>query len=89
MVMSKQVRKQVHMLTTTDNPFHPVTQFNEWYMYDTTKGYHSLALLARVSFTTDSIGDENTTEVIEESIEEIVRENVSGMHTSILVEQIE
>lgn len=79
--------KQVHMLTTTDNPFHPITQFNEWYMYDTINGYHSLALLARVAFSTDSIGDDVTTEIIEEAIEEVVRENLSGKHTSILVDQ--
>ena len=71
------------MLTTTDNPFSPVTQFNEWYAYDTSKGYNSLGLLARLALVSDSLSDEDNAYIIEEAIREIVEENVSGMHTSI------
>jgi hypothetical protein len=37
-----------HMLSTSDNPFNPFTQFSEWLAWDTRAGYHSLGLQARV-----------------------------------------
>lgn len=79
--------KQKHMLTTIDNPFNPLTQFSEWYSFDTAKGYNSLSLLARLAQVSDSLGDDHTLEVIEETILEIVQENVSGMHTMVLIEE--
>ncbi len=80
------VNRDQHMLTTTDNPFDPVTQFKEWYVFDTSRGYNSLSLLARIAHTTDEMGDDVQTFAIEEAIDEIVRENVSGMHTKIKIE---
>ena len=35
-------------ITTTDNPFNPQTQFDEWYTYDTTLGYNTLQRLAKM-----------------------------------------
>ncbi len=77
--------KQYHMLTTVDNPFNPITQFKEWYNFDTAHGYDSLQLLARMTYLSDSLSEETKTSIIEETIEEIVTENLSGMHTSILI----
>lgn len=69
-----------HMLTTVDNPFNPFTQFNEWNAYDQALGYHSLALLGRIVITSDELSEADQTLATERAIEEIVRENVSGMH---------
>lgn len=73
------------MLTTVDNPFNPITQFKEWYNFDTVHGYDSLQLLARMTYLSDSLSEATKTSIIEETIEEIVAENLSGMHTSILI----
>lgn len=69
-----------HMLTTVDNPFSPFTQFNEWLAFDTIKGYNTSGLLARIVVTSDELSDADQSVAIENAIEEIVRENVSGMH---------
>ena len=79
--------RKVHMLTTVDNPYNPATQFKEWFGFDISKGYHSLSLLARIAQATDELGEVHTTAIIEEAIAEIVSENVSGMHTSILIDE--
>ena len=44
------------MLTTTDNPYDPFKNFDEWFMYDTEKGYNSCGYLARIA----KLSDENT-----------------------------
>ncbi|HEY6021400.1 MAG TPA: hypothetical protein VIY48_16290 [Candidatus Paceibacterota bacterium] len=71
------------MLTTTDNPYDPFTQFDEWYAYDTASGYHSSALLARVIRTSDDLSEADQSVAIEDAIDEIVRENVSGVHRKV------
>lgn len=68
------------MLTTVDNPFNPFNQFDEWYAFDTQNNYHSSALLARIVKTSDELSDVDQDLAIEAAIDEIVRENVSGMH---------
>lgn len=78
---------QRHMLTTVDNPFDPITQFKEWYNFDISHGYYSLQLLARLTYVSDSLSDNTNSSIIEEAIADIVKENVSGMHTSILIEE--
>lgn len=77
---------KVHMLTTIDNPFDPISQFDEWYMYDLSHGYNSLSLLARIAPTSNTLSDAQNRLIIEEGIEEIVELNLSGMHTKIEVE---
>lgn len=68
------------MLTTTDNPFNPFSHFDEWYQWDVAHGYHSLSLLDRVVVTSDELSEADQSLAIEDAIEEIILENVSGMH---------
>lgn len=72
-----------YMLSTVDNPFDPFTQFQQWYAFDTGMGYHSSSLLARVAKTSDELSEANQRFATQVAIEEIVRENVSGMHRKV------
>ena len=72
-----------YMLTTVDNPFNPFTQFKEWLAFDTSKGYHTPSLLDRVVFLSDELSEADQRLAIQQGIDEIVRENVSGMHRKI------
>jgi hypothetical protein len=72
-----------YALTTVDNPFNPFTEFAAWYGYDTTHGYHSAALLARVARSSDDLSDADQHIAVQQAIDEIVRMNVSGMHRKI------
>ena len=66
--MSKQAR-----ITTVDNPYNPFTQFNEWFFFDTTRGYNTSSLLARVEKTSNSLSDEENNQEIERAIDEIIK----------------
>ena len=72
-----------YMLTTTDNPFSPVTQYDEWHTWDMAQGYWSNSLLARVVRTSPELSDSEQELAIQEAIDEIVTENVSGVHTKV------
>lgn len=71
------------MLTTEDNPFDPFTQWREWYAYDAQLGHHTPALLARVAVLSNDLSEADQSLAIDEAIEEIVRENVSGVHVAV------
>jgi hypothetical protein len=69
-----------HMLTTTDNPYNPFTNYDEWWQYDTSMGYHTAAFLARIAKVSNDLSDADQELAIEQAIDEIVRENVLGIY---------
>jgi len=71
------------MLTTYDNPYDPFTEFDEWYAWDANAGYHTPGLLARVAQTSDELSEVDQHLALEHAIDEIVRENVFGMHRKV------
>ena len=73
------------MLTTTDNPFSPLTEWADWFAFDTEKGYNSCAYLARIARTSDELSDEENELEIDNAIDEICELNASGMHSFIVI----
>jgi hypothetical protein len=73
----------VHMLTTTDNPYNPFTQWEEWYAFDAEKGYNTPGILAKIAVSSDELPEELESLAIEEAIDEIVRINALGLYRKI------
>ena len=65
-------RKSV-ALTTIDNPFNPLTEFDKWNLFDIEKGYYSCAYLARIARTSDQFSDYENSLEIERAIDEIIK----------------
>lgn len=72
-----------YMLTTIDNPFNPFTQYDGWYAWDYRAGYHTPGALARQVITSDAMSDSDQMLSINQAIEEICSENVSGMYKKV------
>lgn len=77
-----------HMLTTIDNPYNPFTHFDQWYIWDTSKGYFTSSFLARIVKTSYDLSDADQDLAMEQAIEEIVRENVLGIYTRVQVSDV-
>lgn len=73
----------ISFLTTTDNPFNPFTQWDDWLAYDTAKGYHTLALLGRVVRTSDSLSQADQDAEEERAIDEVVTNNTIGLYKKV------
>jgi len=71
------------MLTTIDNPWNPFTHWDEWREYDESSGYFTLALLGRVVITSDEMSEADQDVAVSDAIDEIVKENVSGVHVKV------
>ena len=63
------------MLTTVDNPYNPFVQFDEWFAFDSQKGYNSCGLLARFARTSYDLSDQDNIEATNDAIIRIVLMN--------------
>lgn len=71
-------------ITTVDNPYDPSEQFEEWFAFDESHGYHTCSLLDRVSNTSIiGLGDEYNLLELERAIDEIIRMNGSEVYKKI------
>lgn len=76
------------LLSTTDNPYNPFTEFDQWFAYDEQVGHHTLSLLGRVCITSDELSELDQSRAIDHAIDEIVSENASGMHILVAADTI-
>lgn len=72
------------MITTVDNPFNPLTDWDDWYNYDESKGYYTSEYLARITKTSDDLGEKEQDRAIEEAIDEIIELNPDGFYKKIV-----
>jgi hypothetical protein len=74
------------MLTTVDNPHSPFDDFEAWYSYDVSSGYHTTSFLARIAQTSDQLSNSDIQLATEQAIDEIVKENVLGIYRKVTKE---
>ena len=71
------------MLTTVDNPFNPLTDWDDWYNYDESKGYYTSEYLARITKTSNELSDDDQDQAIIEAIDEIMEMNPDGFYKKV------
>jgi len=72
-----------YMLTTFDNPYDPFSQFDEWFQWDVAAGYHTASFLGAVLASSFELSEADQERAVQDAIDEIVRENISGMHRKV------
>lgn len=70
-------------LTTVDNPYDPFNQFDQWYNFDTNKGYNSCSYLDRIARTSDQLSDEENEQEIERAIDEIIKYDFMNIYKKV------
>jgi len=68
------------MITTTDNPYSPYTQFDEWERFDRHKGYNTLGYIARIMPTSDAMSESEEDQAYNDAIDEILEYNILGIY---------
>ena len=71
-------------ITTADNPFDPIDNYEEWQAYDHEKGYHTSEYLARVAVLANDVSEERMLEDLEEAIDSIVALYPKGTYRKVV-----
>ena len=78
---------RVVAITTSDNPYNPITQFDQWRAFDEQQGYYTCEYLARIAKTSEDLSPLDQAIAIEEAIDEIVKLNILGIYKKIVSEE--
>lgn len=73
-----------YMLTTTDNPFDPFTQNDEWRQWDMQNGYHTDAYLARIIRFSFDLSEADQEAEEERAIDEILEHDPLGVYVKVV-----
>lgn len=72
------------MISTSDNPFNPFTQHDDWYRYDVATGYNTMGYLNRLvpySPSLDETGELDS--LLEDAMEDMLRLNIYGNYIKV------
>lgn len=75
-----------YLLTTVDNPYHPIDQYDEWRAFDMEHGYYTEQRLARVAATSYSLTDLENQRNINAAIDDFIRLDELDLYKRIVVE---
>lgn len=68
------------MLTTVDNPYNPLTDFDNWYQFDMDHGYDCCGRLARSTTDSDLLSEKEEKEDINRAIDEIIKYDPTNIY---------
>lgn len=70
-------------ITTVDNPFNPLDDFDSWFRFDVDKGYNTCSYLARIAQTSDQLSTVENNQEIERAIDEIIKYDFQNIYKKI------
>lgn len=74
---------KVVMLTTVDNPWNPIDNYESWFQFDVEKGYNSCSKLARIAHTSSQLTESEYNAELERAIDEILKYDFTGMYKKV------
>ena len=77
---------EYYYLSTVDNPYDPCDEFDQWFAFDTEKGYNTCGLLERVANTSDDLSDEDNRIEINAAVDKIVLNDPTGTYKRVVKE---
>lgn len=72
-----------YALTTFDNPYDPFDQFENWSLFDMTKGYSTCSYLSRIAHTSNQLSPYENNKEIERAIDEIIAIDPFGIYKKV------
>ena len=71
------------MITTIDNPFDPFEDFDNWFQFDTEKGYYTSSKLARLTNLRNDMSEAEEAEEIERAIDRLIEIDPFDMYIKV------
>ena len=73
-------------LTTSDNPFSPFTQWDDWKAFDDDHGYKTCELLNLFCKDTSELSENEYDQAVDEAMLKIIELNPLGIHKIVTLE---
>ena len=73
-------------ITTFDNPFNPITEFNDWNNFDTEKGYYTCNYLGRITHISDGMSQVEYDREVERAIDSIITSDPFNLYKKVEME---
>lgn len=83
--MDKTTNRKI-ALSTIDNPWNPLTHFDQWRQYDVKSEAFCCEYLAKVANTNEAMSDEEIAEALESAIDQIVSLDPSNRYIKVIKE---
>ena len=74
-------------LTTIDNPYDPIDQFDDWYAFDSQKGYNCCEYVGAIALTSSELSYQDQMNAVESAIDEIVKFNLLGIFKKVVKDE--
>lgn len=81
--MAEPKKMTVYALTTIDNPFDPIDDYDQWFAFDHQRGYYCSEYLARIAKTSRFLTAEQNQREIERAIDEIIELNPTQVYKKV------
>lgn len=65
--------KKKMLLTTSDNPYSPFNEWEQWLIFDRVKGYNTCERLASISVVSDQLTDEENEDAINDAANQLIK----------------
>lgn len=75
------------LLTTIDNPYHPVDDFEQWLDFDERHGYYTNQRIAKLAPTSRFLTDAENQRIINGAINDMIRLDDIGLYKKIVIEE--
>lgn len=80
---------RVAVLSTSDNPYDPFTDFKQWYLFDVSHGYNSCGITASNVDISDDVSEVDFQKAVEDAIDEIIRTDFMVPNRIKLVKEVD
>lgn len=74
---------QIVAITTIDNPYDPIDDFDNWFMFDTSKGYYTSNKIARLTVEFEGMTSIEEKAAIEMAIDRLIEIDPLGIYIKV------
>jgi len=76
-------------ITTKDNPFNPILDFDRWFLFDIEKGYYTSSKVARLTHLVEGMTQREEDEEIERAINRLIEIDPLNIYKKVVINEKE
>lgn len=76
-----------YLLTTVDNPYHPVDELEKWLAFDEEHGYYTNQRIAKVQSPSLHLTDAENQRIVNGIIDDFIRLDELGLYKKIVIDE--